>query len=432
MRLEYGFTELLLTSHAGLPAFSYLLKAARLPALFGPSVKTIPDHSIYTTQIALLALGKSDFEAVSAYRDDVAFRRMLRLKRLPSAEIMRQRIDAAPSQLEQNLHEACLRILETHGEPLANKQGFVPLDFDTSPMDNSGTKREGVSYTYQGFNGYHPLFAYLGEQGYMVAQQLRPGSQHPQKEFIPFFKTAVSSARRLTDVALLARMDAAHDSDETLQACLDEQADFIVRGNPRHEDPWKVWGSLGEDKEHFASGPGYYTALIDERHCLSSGDSVRRITLVTRRTRHGEQLLLTPEYALESLWTSLDLPVEEVFDLYHAHATCEQFHSELKSDIGLERFPSAKFATNAHILSFAQIAFNLLRLLGERMKRNRPHLPKRLRELNQVRFRLRTVMQTLLYHAAVLTHHAGTQVLKLGRRTANSQWVLAVLRACPG
>ena len=266
----------------------------------------------------------------------------------------------------------------------------------------------------------------------MVAQQLRPGSQHPQKEFIPFFKTAVSSARRLTDVALLARMDAAHDSDETLQACLDEQADFIVRGNPRHEDPWKVWGSLGEDKEHFASGPGYYTALIDERHCLSSGDSVRRITLVTRRARHGEQLLLTPEYALESLWTSLDLPVEEVFDLYHAHATCEQFHSELKSDIGLERFPSAKFATNAHILSFAQIAFNLLRLLGERMKRNRPHLPKRLRELNQVRFRLRTVMQTLLYHAAVLTHHAGTQVLKLGRRTANSQWVLAVLRACPG
>ena len=40
--------------------------------------------------------------------------------------------------------------------------------------------------------------------------------------------------------------------------------------------------------------------------------------------------------------------------------------------------------------------------------------------------------QTLLHHAAVLTHHAGTQVLKLGRRTANSQWVLAVLRACPG
>ncbi len=431
MRLEYGFTELLLTSHAGLPAFADLLKAARLPSLFGPSAKTIPETAIYTTQIALLALGKSDFESVSAYRDDAAFKRMLRLKRLPSAEILRQRIDAAPTLTGQKLQEANLRILEAHSEPLANSHGFVPLDIDTSPMDNSGTKREGVSYTYLGFNGYHPVFAYVGEQGYMVCQQLRPGSQHPQKEFIPFFRTSVDSSRQLTDLPLLARMDAANDSEETLDTCLDEQVDFILRRNPRGQDPWETWRDLGEDKVHFASGPGYFTALMDERRTLSSGASVRLITLVTQRTGDGYQLLLVPEYELESLWTSLDLPVEEVLDLYHAHATCEQFHSELKSDIGLERFPSAKFATNAHILSCAQIAFNVLRLLGEKMKRNRPLLPKRLRELNQVRFRLRTVMQTLMYHAAVLTNHARSQVLKLGRRTANSEWVLAVLNACP-
>jgi len=432
MRLEYGFTDLLLTSHAGLPAFSHLLHAARLPALFGLSLKTIPDTAIYTTQIALLALGKSDFEAVSAYRDDVAFRRLLRVKRLPSAEILRQRIDAAPVQLDQKLQEASLRILETHGKPLANSHGFVPLDIDTTPMDNSGTKREGVSWTYKKFNGYHPLLAYLGEQGYLLAQELRPGSQHPQKEFLPFFKAAIASARRLTKLPLLARKDAAHDSEETLQSCLDERVDFIVRRNPRGQDPWETWNALGEEKVHFASGPGYYTALLDEQRALSDGRVVRLITLVTHRTAHGEQLLLTHEYELESLWTSLDLPPEEVFDLYHAHATCEQFHSEIKSDIGLERFPSAKFATNAHILSCAQIAFNVLRLLGERMKRNRPLLPKRLRELNQVRFRLRTVMQTLLYHAAVFTQHARSNILKLGRRTANSEWVLAVLHSCPG
>ena len=227
-------------------------------------------------------------------------------------------------------------------------------------------------------------------------------------------------------------MDAAHDSEETLQACLDEQVDFIARRNPRGQDPWETWNALGEEQVHFASGPGYFTALLDEHRILSDGRSVRLITLVTHRSAHGGQLLLTHEYELESLWTSLDLPAQEVFDLYHAHATSEQFHSELKSDIGLERFPSAKFATNAHIRSCAQIAFNLLRLLGERMKRNRPLLPKRLRELNQVRFRLRTVMQTLLYHAAVFTQHARRQILKLGRHTANSEWVLAVLRACPG
>lgn len=431
MELQYGFTDLLLTSHAGLPAFSHLLKAARLAALFGPSLKTIPDSAIYTTQIALLALGKTDFEAVSAYREDRAFARLLGLKRLPSAEILRQRLDGAAADTAARLQEASLRLLETHGKPLANRLGFVPLDIDTTPMDNSGTHREGIGYTYKGFVGYHPLLAYLGEQGYVLAQELRPGSQHPQKDFIPFLKSALTAARRLTSERLLARMDAANDAEETRHALLDEAVDFILRWNPRGLDAEHAWHSLGGDKVHFASGPGYFTALRDERHTSSDGRSVRRIEAITCRTADRGQLLLAPEYEIEGLWTSLDLPAEQVFDLYHEHGTSEQFHSEIKSDIGLERFPSGKFETNRVVLACAQIAFNVLRLLGERMKHNRPLLPKRLRDLNQVRFRLRTVMQTLLYHAGILVQHARRTVLKLGRRTAGSDWVMAVLHACP-
>ncbi|MCH9046677.1 MAG: IS1380 family transposase [SAR324 cluster bacterium] len=431
MRIEYGLTDRFLTSHAGLVCLYGLLRSARLQSLFGPTLKTIPDAVIFTVQTVLLALGKTDFEAVTAFRDDVAFGHLLRLKRVPSAEILRQRLDGAPAKTDAALHEASLRLLEAHGEPLANAQGFVPLDIDTTPMDNSGTHREGVSYTYKGFCGYHPLLAYLGEQGYLLAAELRPGSQHPQNGFIPFFKQAIASARRLTDGCLLARMDASHDAEETRAACLDERVDFILRRNPRGQDPWSVWNALGEEKTHFASGPGYYTALIDEPRELSDGRIVRLITLITRRTAHGSQLLLAPEYELEALWTSLDLPVEEVFDLYHAHATCEQFHAELKSDIGLERFPSGKFKTNQHIFACAQLAFNVLRLLGELMKQHGP-LPRRLRDLERTRFRLKTVIQTLLYHAAMLVHHARGWLLKLGRHTANSHWVLAVLRACPG
>ena len=429
MELGYGFTDLLLTSHAGLPAFTQLLKSARLRAAFGPSVKSIPQADICTTQIALLALGKSDFEAVSAYRDDPAFTQLLGLKRLPSAEILRQRLDGAPEDSPERLRDANLNLLQAHAKPLANQRGFVPLDIDTTPMDNSGSHREGVSYTYKGFDGFHPVLAYLGEQGYWLAQELRPGSQHAQKDFIPFLRRALAAARRLTEGPLLVRMDAAHDSEETLAVCLDERADFLLRWNPRSQNAAEAWYALGEDKVHWASGPGYFTAVLDQTHPLSDGRSVRRLTLITRKTADREQLLLAPEYELEGYWTSLDLPVEDIIDLYQQHATCEQFHSELKSDIGLERFPSGKFATNRLVFSCAQIAFNVLRLLGERMQHNRPMLPKRLRDLNQVRFRLRTVMQVLMYHAGILVQHARRAVLKLGRLTGNSEWVMAVLRA---
>ena len=184
MELGYGFSDLLLTSHAGLPAFSHLLKAARLPAAFGPSLKAIPDSSIFTTQIALLALGKSDFEAVSAYRNDPAFTQLLGLKRLPSAEILRQRLDGAPQDMPERLHEADLNLLQAHRKPLANRRGFVPLDIDTTPMDNSGSHREGVSYTYKGFDGFHPLLAYrraglLVRAGTAPRLATRPGGLHP-------------------------------------------------------------------------------------------------------------------------------------------------------------------------------------------------------------------------------------------------------------
>lgn len=106
MRIEYGLTSRFLTSHAGLVCLYGLLQSARLQSLFGPTLKTIPDAVIFTVQTVLLALGKTDFEAVTAFRDDVAFGHLLRLKRVPSAEILRQRLDGAPAKTDAALPAA--------------------------------------------------------------------------------------------------------------------------------------------------------------------------------------------------------------------------------------------------------------------------------------------------------------------------------------
>lgn len=43
----------------------------------------------------------------------------------------------------------------------------------------------------------------------------------------------------------------------------------------------------------------------------------------------------------------------EVIELYHAHCECERFHSEIKTDMELERLPSGKFETHELILELA-------------------------------------------------------------------------------
>ncbi len=93
----------------------------------------------------------------------------------------------------------------------------------------------------------------------------------------------------------------------------------------------------------------------------------RRIYRLTERTidKHGQPLLL-PEYVLEGWTTTLDASFEpaQVIALYCDHATHEQFHSEFKCDMYLERLPSGKFDTNYLVCQLAAVAMNLLRLIG--------------------------------------------------------------------
>jgi len=105
---------------------------------------------------------------------------------------------------------------------------------------------------------------------------------------------------------------------------------------------------------------------------------------------------LVPELQLDGWWTSLDQPDREIIALYQDHATSEQFHSEFKTDLDLERLPSGKFDTNTLVMALGAFIYNLLRWIG---------LAGLIGDQSPVRHkakrrRLRTVMQELIYLAA--------------------------------
>jgi hypothetical protein len=93
---------------------------------------------------------------------------------------------------------------------------------------------------------------------------------------------------------------------------------------------------------------------------------VRMVFEVLERTidKHG-QMLLVPEIEVDVYLTSLPDAASVVIELYHAHGTMEQFHSEIKTDLDAERLPSGKFPTHELILHFAVLAYNLLRIVGQ-------------------------------------------------------------------
>ena len=114
--------------------------------------------------------------------------------------------------------------------------------------------------------------------------------------------------------------------------------------------------------------------------------------------KHGQGLLL-PAITLEGWWTTLtEQDDQAIIDLYCDHATSEQFHSEFKTDLDIERLPSGKFDTNDLVLAQAVLAYNILRWIGL-MGLTGEHSPVRHRAKRR---RLRTVMQELMYLAARL------------------------------
>jgi len=145
----------------------------------------------------------------------------------------------------------------------------------------------------------------------------------------------------------------------------------------------------------------------------SDANLARRVYRLVERTidKRGVVLLL-PEYVLEGWTTTLPerFSPTEIIALYCDHATHEQFHSEFKSDMDLERLPSGKFDTNYLVCQLAAVAMNLLRLIGQNTL-NEPDAP--MRHVAKRR-RIKTVMQELMFKAARMIKHAGRWFLGLG------------------
>ena len=412
-----------LTSHAGLGLIGMALNErtnlAADSAAVSPLRSDAMSHAnILSCYVALLCLGKSDFEAINGFREDEYFAEALDLDQVPSEGILRQRMDANAAAYKAVVEDAAIEFLrrsQARLTPLEN--GLMPLDCDVTPFDNSQSKKEGVSRTYKGDDGYAPMAGYLGQEGYCLELELRPGSQHCQKGTPEFLQRVLGRARQLTAAPLLLRLDGGNDAIENIAVVethneQDEQANpvhYVIKWNPRQESPEK-WLAYAEEHGHWSEPrPGKRVALfaVHETRTFNGYDyPLRRVMRVIERTidKRGQRLLV-PEIEIEGWWTSLAFEEQRIIALYADHGTSEQYHSEFKTDLDIERLPSGKFATNALILACAQLAYNILRWLGQNGLLG-PHAPPRHRAKRR---RIRTVMQELMYLAARMIH-TGRQI----------------------
>ena len=354
----------------------FIKKLNRMDVTSNRSQHQIKNGDIVLTYLGMLCMGKPYFEAVHEMDDDKDF----------------------------------------YKTALAN--GLAPVDIDVTPMDNSKSKKEGVSRTYKGFDGYAPMMAYIGTEGYAINFELREGKQHCQKGTVEFLQETITLCHKLTDKPLLIRLDSGNDSIDNVAVLMDAGCFFIIKRNLRRES-MDDWFEMAKQYFQNVNSPrdGKTVYIGSDWKTVTSKQFNKEFTLrtgyeITERTidKYG-QFNLVPDVEVETWWTNLGDPDEEIIRLYHAHGECEQFHSEVKTDMDLERLPSGKFATNALILELGMIAYNILRMIGQGTIGGRA--PRQKRDVK--RRRLRTVISNLIMMAGHVTMHARQLIIGLGK-----------------
>jgi hypothetical protein len=365
--------------------------------------------------------GNNDFESTGEKRGNLFFKEAFGLERVYAKETVRLYLEKMALDADEiivQLRESSAKIIgyaPLHGLWI-NGKCYLPVDIDTTAMDNSKSKKEGVSRTYRGFDGYHPIIAYVGKEGYILDSELRPGSQHCQKEAVEFIGSVIEQLKRIkTNGRILFRMDSGNDSFDTLKAVTAEKGHYcIIKRNKRREndEKWlekaKKCGKLLKSRK----GKEIWIGTL-EMHPEKKGETLEGIKCVfevIERTidSKGNQLLIS-EIEVNSWWTNLNCEAEKVIELYRDHATSEQFHSELKHDMDIERFPSGKFAVNKIVLAVAMNAYNTLRLLGQKSieKENSKYVKRK---------RLRKVIRDLICVAGKLVKHGRELIFKMNEK----------------
>ena len=266
---------------------------------------------ILFSMVGLISIGKPDYDAIEIFRSKPDFfTKALGISGCPSSPTIRQRIDLIGQAADIIIREESAALVRSKApviSPIETSAGpYIPLDIDVSPFDNSKTHKEGVSRTYKGYDGYAPIFSYLGTEGYLINLELREGKQHCQKNTPQFIGDTLNYARQITDQPILMRLDSGNDSQDNFPHTRFENVDFIIKRNLRRESR-KAWADLAEDVGEQRICRSGKSVWIGKTSVGVKGEKLPFpivFEVTERRTKKGQELIF-PEIEVDTYWCSV-------------------------------------------------------------------------------------------------------------------------------
>jgi hypothetical protein len=289
-------------------------------------------------------------------------------------------------------------VLEEEGEELI-------LDVDATEIE---AEKQDARWTYHHVQGYMPLVGYV--KGLCVGQEFRDGNVSPGAGILPFAKkceAVLPAGKRIyfrSDSAAYQAEVINHYSPPgrtfTITADLDAAVKREIKNLPASAwRPYRTAEGLATDRE-----------IAETVHTMNETQQAFRL-IVLRRLNPQPSLFEAERYGYHAIATNREESATEVIWKHNGRGQSENWHKELKLDVGMEQMPCGQKEANAVYFAIGVLAYNLAQLLKRRV------LPASYRTVT-----LATLRWKLYRLAGKLVRHARGLILQIKADT--DKWLL--------
>lgn len=287
--------------------------------------------------------------------------------------------------------------------------GEITVDLDSSVITRYG-EQEGAKKGYNpkkpGRNSHHPLIAFI-EQTRMVANAwMRSGDTADLSNYENFLNETFDEILKDKKVGLV-RADSGFYSQEFLKWFEKRDLNYIVA--TKFYDNIKY--QIGAIEEWINISYGIDVCNI---YFKPNNGEERRYIIVRKKTskypKSGGKLLFDePTYRYSAYVTNLDLPLNQIYNIYNARADCENRIKELKYDFGADNFCLKEFFATEASFRFIMMAYNIIALFRHQV-------------LNS-NMQLRTLKSYCFALGSWTINHANQRVLKISLPQKRRSWM---------
>ena len=371
--LALDFSDVALTSYAGLELFARYLRRTRFNALAREAFRgtaTRGDYGLVAMVrllVGLLVVGGRRLRHVAYVADDPLFRRFTGLRRMPTARTVSRWLKyftmTTVGRLQDLNAGVVARVLPALG------LGTLTIDVDGVVVSTG----QQVERAFRGFNphhrkvpSYYPILAHVAETTHILRVKNRSGNVHDGKASLPFLRELweqlVATLDRRRGVRF--RMDGAFFREDVLRWLRGRAVEYAIKV------PFYTWLDLQAEIRcqrtwsrvtHDVSGFALRDAITPWRFPIA-------VTIYRKKVRHrtakNYQLdLFDPDdgyYEYSAVASNLSLTIRNLWHFMGGRGNHEKTIGQLKTGLAFHTVPTNAYAANSAWQQLVALAHNLL------------------------------------------------------------------------